>query len=194
MPPTSDPRVAELLEGWSRGDDEALAQLVSLLVDDLRALARRAKRGEPADLTWSTTELMSELYLRYASSERVEWNDRAHFFAASATMIRRILVDHARYRGRQKRGPERWALPLEPNALPVDGRDASLIDLDEALTSLARVHPRPAEVVQLMYFVGLTQAETAAVLNLDPRTVRRDWQSARLWLLDYLSPDGESST
>lgn len=194
MRPTSDPRVAELLASWNRGDDEALAKLVSLLVDDLRVLARRAKRGEPADLTWSTTELMNELFLRYASSERVEWNDRAHFFAASATMIRRILVDHARYRSRQKRGPERWALPLESDVLPGDGRDPSLVDLDEALTSLAEVHPRPAQVVQLMYFVGLTQAETASVLDLDPRTVRRDWQTARLWLLDYLSPDGESTT
>lgn len=191
-PPFSTPQVTKLLENWNRGDDDALAELVAVLVDDLRRIARRVRRGEPADLTWATTELISELYLRYAAIETVAWKDQAHFFATSATMIRRILVDHARFRGRQKRGPERWTLQLEPELLPIDGDDASLKALDDGLTSLAKLHPRPAQVVQLMYFVGLTQAEVAAVLDLDPRTVRRDWQSARLWLLHHLAADREA--
>ena len=187
MPRTSDPRVTELLSSWSQGDSQALAELVPLVVEDLRAIARRVKRGEPLDLTWETTELVSELYLRFASTERAAWNDVTHFFATSAKMVRRILIDHARFRGRERRRGARSALPLEADLLSLDGADSSLVAVDDALTALSRVHPRQAQVVQLMFFVGLTQEETAAVLGLDQRTVRRDWRSARLWLLEQLA-------
>ena len=176
-----------LLKAWSAGDQDALEQLTPLVYDELRAHARRYMRSERSGGTLQSTALVHEVYLRLLDADRIDWNDRVHFFALSAQLMRRILVDAARARTAVKRGgPARrmeHLSPVEFDQLPDPESDAaSLCALDEALEQLTRIDPRRAKVVELRFFGGLSVEETARILQLSPQSVMRDWRLARAWL------------
>ena len=184
------PRSAEitgLLRAWSGGDQAALDRLASLVYDELRRMARRYMRDERAANTLQTTALVNEVYLRLVDVKNVDWQQRAQFFAITAQMMRRILVDAARARGSHKRGG--GAVKVNVDEVPVMSPepDASLVALDEALEAFAAVAPRQAKLVELRYFGGLSEEEIAEVLKISPRTVRRDWEFAKSWLMRELS-------
>jgi RNA polymerase sigma factor (TIGR02999 family) len=136
--------------------------------------------------TLQTSALVNEAYLRLIDASRIEWQDRAHFFAVSANVMRRILVEFARSRGSRKRGGDAVKLELDEGAVPSPGRDAVLIALDDALKALEKIDPREAKVVELRFFGGLSEKETAEVLGITDRTVRHDWSHAKVWLTDAL--------
>jgi RNA polymerase sigma factor (TIGR02999 family) len=179
--------ITERLLALQAGDGEALNQLVPLVYDRLRAMAhgRLAGRGPGASL--NTTALVHEAYLRLVDQSRAQWKDRAHFFAVAATAMRQIVVDHARARGAQKRGGAVVTVLLE-DAVPGGEASAELVlAVDEALGQLAALSQRMVKMVELRFFVGLSIEETAAVLETDPRTVNRDWRTARALLYRALS-------
>ena len=178
--PTST--VTTLLLAWRDGDEDALGRLVPLVHRELRRLAQRAMAGERADHTLQATALVNEVYLRLVDMGNVRWSDRAHFFALSARMMRRILVDIARSRCYQKRGGGVPVVHLEEAAVAAPERGEDLIALDEALQRLAAIDPRRSQVVELRFFGGLGVDETAEVLNVSRHTVMRDWTLARTWL------------
>jgi RNA polymerase sigma factor (TIGR02999 family) len=184
----SPPDATELLQAWSRGDVSAFDQLVPLVYQELRALAGRYMRNERPDHTLQPTSLVNEAYLRLIDLNRVQWQNRAHFLAVAATTMRRILVEFARSRHRQKRGGDVNLIALDD--APDVGRatNADLVALDEALTALAAVDRRMSQVVEMRFFGGLTVEETAAALNISPETVMRDWKTAKAWLLRELRP------
>ncbi len=180
---SSEPDVTELLLEWRRGDTAALDRLTPLVYDELRRIAHRYMRAERGGHTLETTALVNEAYLRLANQRRVEWQDRAHFFAVTAQVMRHVLIDHARRRRYAKRGGEEaQQVPLEEAHAMATERAAELIALDEALEKLAQLDPRKARVVELRYFGGLSLEETADVLEVSAMTVRRDWRAARAWL------------
>lgn len=174
--------ITELLHAWSEGEQTALGRLTPLVYDELHRLARRYMAGERPGHTLQTTALVNEAYLRLVGSDRPGWQNRAHFFAVSAQVMRRILVDWARARQAAKRGGAMRPLELE-EALAVDkAQGAELVALDDALNALAAIDPRKSQVVELRFFGGLSVEETAAVLKVSPETVMRDWKLARSWL------------
>jgi len=179
--------ITGLLRAWSSGDDAALARLTECVYPELRLMARRYMRNERHTNTLQTTALVHEVYLRLIDVTKIEWQERAQFFAMVAQMIRRILVDAARTRGAQKRGGSALKVKLDETALLWSTPNRSILALDEALTAFSRVAPRQAKVIELRYFGGLTEEEIAAVLKVSPRTVRRDWDLAKAWLLRELS-------
>ena len=180
---SSEPDVTELLLEWRQGDRGALDRLTSLVYDELRRLAHRYMRAERGGHTLETTALVNEAYLRLANQRRVEWEDRAHFFAVTAEVMRHVLIDHARRRRYAKRGgTDARQVPLEEAHAMTSERAAELLALDEALEKLAQLDPRKARVVELRYFGGLSLEETAATLEISVMTVRRDWRAARAWL------------
>jgi RNA polymerase sigma factor (TIGR02999 family) len=183
--PSSD-EVTGLLLAWSQGDPSALGQLVPVVQEELRRLARRQMRGERADHTLQTTALVNEAYLRLIDLNRVRWQDRAHFFALSARLMRRILVDHARSRTYLKRGGQLTRVGLDEALVVSPERGADLLALDDALEALAGVDVRKSQVVELRFFGGLTVEETAEALGVSAETVMRDWRLAKVWLLRYL--------
>jgi len=172
--------VSILLRAWSDGDQGALDRLTPIVYQELRRLARRYMRQERAGHSLQTTALVNEAYLRLVDYKRMRWQNRAHFFAVSAQLMRRILVDHAR-RHNLKRGAGIQHVSLDAGAMIGDdrGAGADLVALDEALQALARLDPRKAQVVELRFFGGLSVEETAEVLRISPVTVMRDWSSAR---------------
>ena len=179
--------ITGLLKAWGQGDEGALQQLTPLVYAQLRAQARRYIRGERSGLTLESTALVHETYLRLIDVRVTSWSDRAHFFALSAQLMRRILVDAARARSAKKRGGR--AAPVQRTATmdldqiaAADSSAASLIELNEALETLARIDPRRAQVVELRFFGGLTVDETADVLQVSTQTVMRDWRLAKAWL------------
>jgi RNA polymerase sigma factor (TIGR02999 family) len=181
-----------LLQAWQRGERDALDRVMPVVYDELRMLAARHLSHERAGHTLQTTALVHEAYLRLAGQDQVDWKNRAYFFGAVATVMRRILVDHARRRVRDKRGGGVAVVPLEQVPEPVASAalDAG-VDvqaLDEALDRLAAIDPRQARVVELRFFSGMTIEEIAEVLNLSPGTVKRDWTVARAWLFAELGP------
>ncbi len=179
--------VTALLVAWREGDSAALDQLVPVVHAELRRLARRQMLGERDGHTLQTTALVNEAYLRLVDLKRVNWQDRGHFFAMAARLMRRILVDHARSRHFQKRGGGRPVVPLdELTDLPFE-RAPDLVSLDDALQALASVDGRKAQVVEMKFFGGLAVAEIAASLDVSVETVARDWRLAKLWLLRYLT-------
>jgi RNA polymerase sigma factor (TIGR02999 family) len=187
MAAASPQDVTQLLLAWNGGDQAALESLIPLVYEELRKVARRYMRRERTGQTLQTTALVNEVYLRLIDATNVKWQDRAHFFAISARMMRRILVDFARRRQQQKRGGEINIVSLE-EALPVSSqKTADLVGLDEALKQLAAFNARQSEVVELRYFGGLSEEEVAEVLKISVRTVRRDWRLARAWLYRELS-------
>jgi RNA polymerase sigma factor (TIGR02999 family) len=178
--------VTDLLVAWRNGNQDALAQLVPLVHDELRRMAHAYLVGERADHTLRTTALVNEAYLRLVNISRVQWQDRAQFFAAAAGSMRRILVDYARRYRADKRGGGRAHLPLDEATLLVEERAETLIALDEALDRLAALDTRLCRVVECRYFAGLSDEETGEVLGVTTRTVRRDWVKARAWLYAQL--------
>jgi RNA polymerase sigma-70 factor, ECF subfamily len=180
--------VTRLLIAWRDGDRAALDQVVPVVYEELRRLAHRQMRGERAGHTLQTTALVNEAYMRLVEgSDRVRWQNRVHFFAISAQLMRRILVDDARARRSLKRGGNAVHLSLEAAPALTRKPNPDLVALDEALTALAAVDLRKSRVVELRYFGGLTVDETAEALQVSPETVMRDWNMAKLWLLRELN-------
>ena len=174
--------ITRLLLAWGAGDQAALDELMPLVYSELRKLARGYMRNQPADHTLQTTALVNEAYLRLIDSSRVNWQNRTHFFAISAQLMRRILVDFARRRSSLKRGGEVQKIELdEALVMPLEPK-TDLVALDEALKILAEMNPRQSQVVELRYFGGLSEEEIADHLAVSVRTVRRDWSVARAWL------------
>jgi RNA polymerase sigma factor (TIGR02999 family) len=183
----SPQEITRLLLAWGEGDESALAALTPLVEAELRRRAHRYMKGERAGHTLQTTALVNEAYLRLVDSQNVRWQNRAHFFAVSAQLMRRILVDFARSRGYQKRGGGACHVELEEAAVVADDRGAELVALDEALDALAELDKRQSQVVELRYFGGLNNGEIAEVLKVSEATVRLDWTHARAWLRRELS-------
>ena len=179
-------QVTELLHAWSAGDEAALHQLVPLVESELRRLAGGYMARERPGHTLQPTALVNEAFLRLVNAQTVPWQGRAHFIGIAARLMRRVLVDHARARGYEKRGGGAQAVPLESGLLVSRGPDVDLLDLDHALTALAEVDERKARVVEMRFFGGLTLDETADALGVSIDTVKRDWRLAKLWLLKTL--------
>jgi RNA polymerase sigma factor (TIGR02999 family) len=182
--------ISTLLQAWSSGDQVALAQLTPIVYDELRRLARHYLRTERAHITLQTTALVNEAYLKMVDFKRMRFNDRAHFFAVSAQLMRRILVDHSRRRNLKRGGGVLHISIEDTNALAPE-RPTDLLMLDNALHALARFDSRKAKVVELRFFGGLSVEETAEVLSVSSITVMRDWNTARAWL--YREMSGASS-
>jgi len=179
--------ITRLLLAWSEGDKEALDRLAPLVYAELRRLAKSYMRKERAGHTLQTTALINEAYLRLIDAGQVEWRNRAHFFGVAARAMRQILVAMARERDCQKRGGGARQVSLD-EAMVIDaGPDEDLVALDESLDALAQFDERKAQVVEMRFFGGLTEAETAAALDVSSETVRRDWRLARSWLRRKLS-------
>jgi RNA polymerase sigma factor (TIGR02999 family) len=188
LAPTNSAEITTLLKAWSSGDQSVLDRLTSLVHDELRHLAHRYMRHERAGHTLQTTALVNEAFVRLVSVKDVNWRDRVHFFAVSARIMRRILIDAARARASAKRGGQvpradhSEPIDLDQLHVPAQDRATELCALDDALNALATIDARRAQVVELRFFGGLTVDETAEVLNLSPQTVMRDWKLARAWL------------
>ncbi|MFY9951002.1 MAG: sigma-70 family RNA polymerase sigma factor [Candidatus Sulfotelmatobacter sp.] len=178
--------VSGLLQAWSRGDQQALKKLTPIVYEELRRLARHYMRGEKSGHSLQTTALVNEAYIRLTDYNRMQWENRAHFFAISAQLMRRILVDHAR-RHNLKRGGGVQHVLLEDTAVIGGERNEDLVALDDALHALARIDSRKARVVELRFFGGLSVEETAEVLRVSAVTVMRDWSTARAWLYREMS-------
>jgi RNA polymerase sigma-70 factor, ECF subfamily len=179
--------ITQLLEDWSNGNQAALDKLYPLVYDELRRMARRYMNRERKDHTLQTTALINEAYLRLVEQRHVHWQNRAHFFAISAQIMRRILIDHARRYNYAKRGAGAQKISLDETAVAARDRAAELLSLDEALHRLAEIDQRRSRVVELRFFGGLDNDEIAAVLKISPNTVTRDWNLARAWLYQELS-------
>jgi len=175
--------VTQLLLAWGEGDQSALERLTPLVYEELHRLARRQMSRENEGHTLQATALIHEVYLRLVEFQNVRWQDRAHFFAVCARLMRRILIDFARSRGSLKRGGGDFKLPLEEGLIVSADVPAELLDLEQALTKLALEDPRKSDVVELRFFGGLKVKEIAEVLKVSPDTVMRDWSLARAWLL-----------
>ena len=175
----------DLLLAWGRGEAGAFDRLVPLVHDELRRLARQYMRRERPDHTLQATALVNEVYLRMIAVSRVQWQNRAHFFAIAARIMRQILVDFARRRRASQRGAGQQ-VALDEALVPSSARHADLVALDEALKRLELVHPRKSQVVELRYFGGLKLEDAATVLGVSRDTVKRDWRFAKLWLLREL--------
>jgi len=184
--PSATQDVTGLLLAWGRGDSSALQKLTPLVYRELHALAHRNMLRERPGHTLQTTALVHEAYLRLIDTQHVQWRDRTHFFAMSARLMRRILVDFARSRGYQKRGGGARPVSLDENVDVAHERSADLVALDDALAALAVVDPRKSRVVEMKFFGGLTAEEIAEVLEVSPDTVLRDWSLAKSWLLREL--------
>ena len=180
-PPASE--VSRLLKHWGEGDESALNKLIPLVYQELRRLAHYQMARERAGHTLQTTALVHEAYLRLIGAGKISSQDRAHFFALSAQLMRRVLVDHARGQGRAKRGGGIEKLSLEESLFIPVGRDTNIVELDDALNALAAVDARKARTVELRFFGGFSVEETARVLNVSVRTVMNDWKFAKVWLL-----------
>jgi RNA polymerase sigma-70 factor, ECF subfamily len=181
--------VTGLLRAWGEGDESALEKLVPLVYDQLRLAARRYMAGERPGHTLQTTALINETYLRLVNVRQVKWQNRAHFFAICAQLMRRILVDFARSRGYQKRGGDATQVDFDEALIVSPEPGANLVALDAALQRLAEVDDRKSRVVELRFFGGLSVKETAEVLKVSVDTVMRDWKLAKVWLLRELSGD-----
>lgn len=183
--------VTNLLKAWSKGDSAALDLLAERVYHELHVMARRFMQHERQGNTLQATALVHEVYIRLAGVGKLQWRQRAQFFALAAKMMRRILVDAARARRTRKRGSGVIHVSLEEPAVLAAAPDRSLIALDDALAAFSEIAPRQTRVVELRYFGGLTEEEIASVLDISPRTVRRDWEFARVWLARELAPSSE---
>lgn len=182
MPDSSGPDTTQLLRAWANGDQEALQQLTPRVYRELRRVASRMLQREPSGHTLQTTDLVHEAYLRLAGADDLAWQDRAHFFAVAAGMMRRILLDRARRKVAAKRGGRRQRLNLNETLDVAQSQARELIALDDALFALAKFDLRKARIVELRFFGGLSVKETAEVVRVSGDTVMREWQLARAWL------------
>src|ERR1041384_511552 len=182
MPTMSPQELTQLLADWGKGDRSALDKLLPLVHAELRRIARRQMSGERPGHTLQATALVNEAYLKLAGQQGFEWQNRAHFFAVAAQVMRHILIDHARAHARDKRGGGAIQVSLDEAAVLAEDQAEHFVALDEALRTLELVDPQKSKIVELRYFGGLSVEETADVLNISPRTVRREWQRAKAWL------------
>ena len=182
--------ITELLEQWSGGNQTALDKLYPLVYEELRRLARSYMKREPKGHTLQTTALINEAYVRIVDQKSVHWQNRSHFFAISAQIMRRILVDHARRYLHAKRGGGARRVSLDEAMIVAAERSEEVLMLDEALSNLAQMDPRRCQVVELRYFAGLNNQEIALVLHISENTVMRDWNLARAWLYQQLGGVG----
>ncbi len=184
--------VTQLLLAWRQGEPLALEELIPVVHKELRRLAHRYMSGEREGHTLQTTALVNEAYLRLVDSSQVQWQNRAHFFATAAQLMRRVLVDFARTRNYQKRGGEVLKVEFDEAWMGSTGRGSDLVvALDDALQELAKFDARKSQVVEMRFFGGLSAEETAEVLNVSEDTVLRDWKLAKTWLLRELKKDNE---
>lgn len=179
--------VTRLLSDWSSGNDDALTTLMPLVYDELRAMARRYMSSQPSGHTLQTTALIHEAYIKLAANQDKNFVDRSHFFAVAARAMRHILVDHARSRQTEKRGGAVQMVSLDDVPVVSNERAGEIVALNDALTGLFDFDERKGRVVELRYFGGLSNAETAEILNVSVETVTRDWRFAKTWLLRELS-------
>jgi RNA polymerase sigma factor (TIGR02999 family) len=184
-------QVTRLLVDWRNGDQTALERLLPLVYEELHRIAARHMRGERREHTLQTTALVNEAYMRLADYKRMQWQDRAHFFAVAAQAMRRILIDFARARRNRKRGGDAERVTLDEGLAPTPDNHTDLLALNEALEQLEKMNARQARVVELRYFGGLDEKEVGHVLGIAPRTVRADWQLARAWLYKTLKSGTE---
>jgi RNA polymerase sigma factor (TIGR02999 family) len=187
MSPRSD--ATELLQAWSSGDESAFDKLVPLIYQELRVLAQCYMRRERGGHTLQATALVNEAYVRLIDVNRIQWQNRAHFLAIAAQTMRRILVEFARHRHRQKRGGDAVHVCIDDVTEIAQEKGTDLVALSDALSALATFDPRMTQVVELRFFGGLSVQETADVLNVSPETVMRDWKTAKVWLLRELSQE-----
>ena len=176
-----------MLRAWSDGEQPVSDELIRAVYDELRRQARRQLRRERRDHTLDTAALINEAYLKLVEQRSVQWQDREHFYAMAAQLMRRVLVDHARARRRQKRGGPNEDKPLDGIEVVTVPLDLDLVALDEALDRLAEIDSQQVKIVELRYFAGLEITETAEVLNISPATVKRDWAAAKAWLKHELT-------
>jgi RNA polymerase sigma factor (TIGR02999 family) len=186
-PPRQEHEITELLAEWREGNQTALDELYPLVYDELHRLARRYMSRERKGHTLQTTALINEAYVRLVDQRSVQWANRSHFFAISAQIMRRILIDHARRHAYAKRGGGARPVSLDETATVIDNDLSEFLRLDEALKSLAELDPRRSQVVELKYFGGLNNDEIAGVLKISKNTVIRDWNMARAWLYGQLT-------
>lgn len=184
---TGSHRITLLLDEWGKGNERALEELMPMVYDELRRMARGFMRRLPAGHTFQTTELIHETYLKLAGKNGQQWANRAHFFGVAAKAMRHILVDHARAKRAGKRGGWQERVSLADDVAQVNVQSHQVLALDEALTALAELDVRKSDVVEMKYFGGLTNEETAEALNISVETVKRDWRFARTWLLRELN-------
>ena len=180
-------QITHLLVDWSKGDEFALEQLMPLVYEELRRMARRYMRRQPSGHTFQTTELIHEAYLKLAKQEEPNWQNRAHFFGVAAQAMRHILVDYARSKNSKKRGGLAEKITLADNLVASANRSEEIVALDDALKQLAVLDERKSRVVEMKFFGGLNIEEIAEVLKTSPETVKRDWRFARTWLLRELA-------
>ena len=190
MAPAERGDLTGLLAAWSDGDASSLDRLIPVVYNELRRMAARYLRRERGDHTLQATALVHEAFLKLVDQRHVRWQNRAHFFAIAARLMRRVLVDHARERRYQKRGGDAQRVSLDEGLAIGPGQDEDLVALDEALSALGEVDPRKSRVVELRFFGGLSVEETAEALEVSPETVRRDWRLAKSWLLRRLGESG----
>jgi RNA polymerase sigma factor (TIGR02999 family) len=184
----ANPReITELLLSWSKGSSAALEDLVPLIYPELRRLARAYMRREDPAHTLQTSALINEAYLRLVDQRSVAWQDRAHFFAVAAQVMRHILIDHARRHQSAKRGAGAFHVALNEAEMLSENKAAEFVALDDALTKLAKIDERKSQIVELRFFGGLTVEEVADLLSLSPITIKREWRSARAWLQREIS-------
>jgi RNA polymerase sigma factor (TIGR02999 family) len=192
MPESDPPEFAELMGMWKAGDREAFKALIPLLYEELRRIARQQLRRAPSVRTLQTTALVHEAYMRLERDFRGPFQNKAHFMAVCALLMRTILVDYARNRGALKRGGGQNQCTLEDCHAVADGRPVDLLDLDRALTELARLDPEQARIVEIRFFGGLSIDEAAEALGISPATVKRHWISARVYLYQRLNGTAEA--
>ena len=180
--PRNSPEITQLLVAWGKGDETALDQLIPVVYGELRRIAGNFMRRQNQGHTLQASALVNEAFLRLVDSNKVNWQSRTHFFAVSAQLMRRVLVDAARRRNSQKRGGDRFRVTLDDHIDISNESETDLVALDEALTRLADLNPRHSRIVELRYFGGLTEEQVAETLSVSARTVRRDWSVARAWL------------
>jgi RNA polymerase sigma factor (TIGR02999 family) len=185
--------VTRLLQRWGAGDDQAMGDLLPLLYDELRGLAASFMRRQPPGHTLQPTALVNEAYLKLAGQQGLSFARRASFFALAATVMRKLLVDHARARNAAKRGGDAVRVTLDEGIAGLPSRDVDFEDLDTALAELGRLDERQARIVELRFFAGLGIEETAAALDLSPATIKREWATARAWLHRRLSGRGPAA-
>jgi RNA polymerase sigma factor (TIGR02999 family) len=188
--PDSSTRINRLLADWGHGDEEAREELIPVVYEELRRIARRHLRRERPDHTLQSAALVNEAYLRLVHQEAPRWQNRTHFFGVAAHLMRHILVDHARNRLAAKRGAGAPRLALDEGLTPVQKAEVDVVALDDALGKLSALDPQQGRVIELRFFGGLSIEETAVVLNISPATVKREWAMARAWLHRELKKRG----
>ena len=194
MPTLSPQEVTQLLADWGRGDKSAFDKLLPLVHDELRRIARRQMSHENPGHTLQATALVNEAYLKLAGHEGFEWHNRAHFYAVCAQVMRHILIDHARAHARDKRGGGAIQVSLDKATVIAEDKADEYLALDGALRFLESVDPQKGRIVELRYFGGLTVEETAEVLDISPRTVRREWRRSKAWLYKMITEGSHDET